>query len=299
MTPRSRGKPPGNLAHLERLINEIAGADGEVKRIQRAVANTIVGQMLPPGVVKGGAAMQLRLGEAGSRFTTDLDAARAFGLSEDGYVEMLARRLLEGWMGFTGTVEADVRPNPIGVPDDYIMSPFRLRLAYKGRHWLRVRFELGRDEVGSTLVAEPRMAEDITVLFAALGLPAPNPVSLMPVAHQVAQKLHACTATGARDRENDRAQDLVDLQLLEHGGIDLVKTASVARRLFAARRAQDWPPTVVAFSQWGTIYVEAADGLEVISDVARAVAWANDLIERLDAASEQGARSIDRGRTSV
>jgi len=46
-----------------------------VRRLRRALANTVVGQMLPPGVVKGGTAMKVRVGEAGSRFTPDLDAA--------------------------------------------------------------------------------------------------------------------------------------------------------------------------------------------------------------------------------
>jgi len=284
---RARDKAPGNLAHLQRLIAELAGADGEVRRVQRAVANTVVGQMLPPGVVKGGTAMKLRLGEAGSRFTPDLDVARRSGLSEDDYLEIFAQGLRGGWTGFTGTIEADTRPMPAGVPGDYVMSPFRIRLAYKGRHWLTVRFELGRDEVGSTLVAEPRMAEDIVTLFAALGLPAPAPVPLMPVPHQVAQKLHACTAVGTGAGENERAHDLVDLQLLEQEGIDLVETAGVARHLFASRHVQGWPPTVVAYSQWDTIYAEAADGLDVIPDVGRAVAWANSLIERLEGADKQ------------
>jgi len=47
-----------------------------VKRIQRAIANTIAGQMLPAGVVKGGTAMKVRVGEQASRFTPDLDASR-------------------------------------------------------------------------------------------------------------------------------------------------------------------------------------------------------------------------------
>jgi hypothetical protein len=33
-----------------------------------------------------------------------------------------------------------------------------------------------------------------------------------------------------------------------------------AERLFAARRSHKWPPTVVAYEQWDTIYAEAADG---------------------------------------
>jgi hypothetical protein len=161
----ARLKPPGNLSHLQRLIAEIASVAGEVKRIQRAIANTIVGQMPPPGVVKGGTAMKLRLGEAHSRFTPDLDAARKAGLAEDDYMEAFALRLREGWAGFTGTVEADTKPAPPDVPDDYIMSPYWIRLAYRGREWLRVRFELGRDEVGSTVVAEPRMAGDVAAML--------------------------------------------------------------------------------------------------------------------------------------
>ncbi len=283
----SRDKPPGNIGHLQRLINDLAGPDGEIKRVQRAIANTIVGQMLPPGVVKGGTAMQLRLGERNSRFTPDLDAARRHGMAEDDYIETFRERLREGWGGFTGTIEADTKPAPAGVPDDYIMSPFLIRLAYKSRHWLTVRFELGRDEVGSTLIAEPQMADDVAALFAALGLPTPDPVPLMPVAHQVAQKLHACTSINPTTGENERAHDLVDLQLLEREGIDLVATVGVARRLFASRQAQVWPPTVVVFSGWDTIYGEAAEGLTVIPDVKDAAAWANGVIARIDAADSQ------------
>lgn len=276
----ARPRPPGNLSHLQKLIAEIAGVDGEVKRIQRAIANTIVGQMLPPGVVKGGTAMKLRLGEAHSRFTPDLDAARKAGLAEDDYMEAFAMRLREGWAEFTGTVEADTKPAPPDVPYDYIMSPYWIRLSYRGKEWLKVRFELGRDEVGSTVVAEPRMADDVVSIFAALGLPTPEPVPLMPVA----QKIHACTSINPKTGENERAHDLVDLQLLSRDGIDLRQTAVIARRLFASRRAQAWPPTVVAFSKWDTIYVEAADGLEVLSTVEQAAAWANVLIADLDAA---------------
>ncbi len=286
MTPTPRDRAPGNLAHLQRLVSELADGS-EMRRVQRAIANTIVGQMLPPGVVKGGTAMKLRFGEAGSRFTPDLDAARRRGLSEDEYIEAFGERLRDGWAGFTGAIEADNPPAPPGVPDDYIMSPFQIRLAYKGRHWLTVRFELGRDEVGSTLVADPRMADDVAALFAALGLPVPDPIPLMPVAHQIAQKLHACTSISPKANQNERAHDLVDLQLLDREGIDLAETAVIARRLFASRRAQSWPPTVVAHPGWDTIYAEAADGLAVISDVEIAADWANSLIERIEASGER------------
>ena len=44
-----RETPPSNLNHLRSLISKIASEHGrEVKRVQRAVANTIVGQMTAP-----------------------------------------------------------------------------------------------------------------------------------------------------------------------------------------------------------------------------------------------------------
>lgn len=54
----------------------------------RAVAaNTVVGQMLPSGAVKSGTAIKLRLGDRITRFTTDLDVARAIAL--DDFVDAL------------------------------------------------------------------------------------------------------------------------------------------------------------------------------------------------------------------
>ena len=39
-------------------------------------------QLLPDGAVKGGSAIKLRFGESATRFTTDLDVARASTLDE-------------------------------------------------------------------------------------------------------------------------------------------------------------------------------------------------------------------------
>ena len=55
------------------------------------------------------------------------------------------------------------------MPNDYVMQPFLIRLAYTGRHWLTVRFELGHDEIGSTERRELHIAPDIVDLFATLG----------------------------------------------------------------------------------------------------------------------------------
>ena len=93
----SRVAPP-NLVSLERRIGNLAADSGRpVARIQRAVANTVVGQLLPPEVVKGGTALKLRVGERASRFTPDLDAARDASISLDDYLLQLDDNLSRGW----------------------------------------------------------------------------------------------------------------------------------------------------------------------------------------------------------
>lgn len=275
---------PTNLASLQARIRNVAQTrEQQPRRIQRAVASTVVGQMLPDGVVKGGTAMKIRVGEAGSRYTPDFDASRSPNVTVDDYVEQLRDRLERGWSGFTGTARV-LEPREVeDVPPDYVMQPFEIRLAYQRRHWLTVEFELGHDEVGSTEDRDLRIADDIVEIFAAIGLQEPAPISLMLVEHQVAQKLHACTYVNPKTNRNDRAHDLVDLQILEQEEtIDYAELREIGTRLFAARHAQEWPPAIVEYDDWDTIYAEAAEGLDVLPTVAEAVAWANDLIARAE-----------------
>ncbi len=207
MSPK-RQDPPTNLRSLETRLYNFAQQRGRpVRRIQRGVANTVVGQMLPPGVVKGGTAMNLRVGEASSRFTPDLDATRAASVTLEEYLDQLGERL------------------------------------------------------------------------ATLGLDRPDPIPLLAVDHQIAQKIHACTATNPTVGKNQRAHDLVDLQILgQEGPQDMSAIGATSERLFAARRSQQWPPTVVTYEAWDTIYIEASDGLDVLGNVADAVDWANAFI---------------------
>jgi hypothetical protein len=285
MSPK-REDPPSNLTSLNMRIGNLATAMGRpVARIRRVVANTVVGQMLPPGVVKGGTAMMLRVGEGGSRNTADLDVTRAHSTALDAYLSDLDDRLAEGWGGFTGTV-SDLEPShPEGVPDEYVMRPFKISLTFKSGHWLSLQFEVGHDEVGSTSAWEHRLPGDLIEIFETLGLDTPSPIPVMTVEHQVAQKLHACTS---RDRNgtNDRAHDLVDLQILdEEETPDLAAVAAVSERLFTSRRSQIWPPTIVTHEGWGSKYAAAAEGLSVIADIEDAVLWANDLVFRITRAA--------------
>lgn len=278
--------PPPNLNSLTARIRNAASADGRLtRRYELIVADAAIGQMLPPGVVKGGAAMQIRLGDAESRATRDLDAARAAKMSLETYVEQFDERLAAGWAGFTGTLREAEGPNPVDVPPDYVMRPFVIRLSYRGNFWFNLPFELGRDEVGGTAAPELRMSASTTDLFDRLGLPAPEPIPLLPVDHQMAQKFHACTWLD-RNGQNDRAHDLVDLQILvREEAPDLASVGTTARRLFESRRAQSWPPTIRAHDGWDTLYAIAAEGLDVIGTVEEAIDWANSLIAEVVSAT--------------
>ena len=74
---------------------------------------------------------------------------------------------------------------------------------------------------------------------------------MLALDHQIAQKIHACTTV-----------------------------AQTAQRLFTSRRSHPWPPIIVAYEGWDTIYAEAADGLNVIDNINDAIEWANNFIAR-------------------
>ena len=112
--------------------------------------------------------MSVRVGEAGSRFTTDLDAARPTCITLGDYLDELSRHLQAGWSGFTGTLEQLAPARPDNMPEQYVMQPFKIRLAYLSRHWLSVPFELGHDEIGSTEQHDLQLAPEIVDLFATI-----------------------------------------------------------------------------------------------------------------------------------
>lgn len=66
--------------------------------------------------------------------TPDLDAARSDEMTLVDYLDALAARLAEGWGGITGELEELDPPQPEGVPEDYVLRSFVIRLAYQGRN---------------------------------------------------------------------------------------------------------------------------------------------------------------------
>lgn len=276
---------PTTVRSLEQRIRNLEGNDGLALRRRVGMALVVVGQMLPEGAIKGGSAMALRYGRA-TRFTRDLDAVRVQPLAR--FRSDFEESLATGWAGFAGRLVERAAPRPRGVPTAYVMQPFDVKLDYRTRPWCTVKFELAHNEIGDADEPDYHLAADLADLFTEVGLEAPKPIPVLRADHQVAQKLHAISTEGS-----ERARDLVDLQLLDRGeNLDLSHVAETCTRLFGYRRQQSWPPAIVGGAQWDTLYAEAAEGLDVLSTVEDAVAWANVFVQRIEAARTRSA--IDR-----
>ena len=135
-------KTPNSRRNLDEAIKRAHGED--YLRARTAMANAIVGQLLPEGVVKGGSALKLRFGNTATRSTTDLDTARVHDI--DTVIGNIETRLAEGWCGFTGRVVSRSPAHPKDVPEQYVMQPFDVKLLYNGKSWLTAPLEVGHDK---------------------------------------------------------------------------------------------------------------------------------------------------------
>lgn len=275
-------KAPNSATNLVKAIRRYCGSGRDDIRLARAMADVVVGQMLPDGVVKGGSSLMLRYGGGVTRYTRDVDTARTADL--DVYLDALRAKLAQGWNGFSGKLTEVDPPSPPGVPKPYLMIPYDIKLLYLGRPWMTVRIEIGHNEIGDANAFESALPEDIAGAFVALGFPRPSEIHVMKLSYQVAQKLHAISGEGS-----DRAHDLIDLQLMaKFSVLDFADIKTKCERLFKYRREQSWPPTLQKGETWQKVYDEARATLldcgSVLPTVDEAIVWANDLIARIDAA---------------
>lgn len=184
-------KRPNSRRNLDIAIDRMAVRRGDPLRVRNAMAAAVVAQMIPDGVIKGGSALKLRYGDAQTRFTRDLDAARSVRLDE--FADDLDRRLREGWEGFTGRLVPRQPAHPAGIEPRYVMQPFDAKLDYNGKPWVTVPVEVGHDEIGDADEFDVGISSDIVSMFEELSFPVPAPAHLMPLRHQIAQKLHAAS----------------------------------------------------------------------------------------------------------
>lgn len=188
-----------------------------------------------------------------------------------------------GWNGFTVVFTP---PAPFVIPA-LQATAYRLtaKVAYWGKPFVSVPVEMSPVEAGNADSCEPVASRALELV----GLPSGDAVPCMTLPWQIAQKLHACTETPDDDRRNDRAHDLVDLQLLEAllADDELTKVREACLAVFEARDAQTWPPVLVAPTHWRSIYLRALEGLEhlgLAADVGQVEATVQAFINRIDRA---------------
>ncbi len=278
--PSDRTPPRHSDAIRQRLLAQLDVGDLQIRRHLQLMANVVVAQILPGGVVKGGTSLSVRLGNRASRSSADLDVTREPTVSEDEYFERLQIELTRGWHGFHGRAIRLKRASPAHVPFDYRVLPIKVVLTYQSSEFQNVILELVRDEVGSTLAPSVQIANEVCELFEIVGLERPRPIALISIEHQIVQKLHACT-TPHIDGTNDRAHDIVDIQLLAADTtIDFTQIDEIGRRLFTLRGQGMWPPTVQIFASWPQLYDNAARGLPV-RPLSEAIDWLNGLLRQV------------------
>jgi hypothetical protein len=279
-------KPPSNLRSLETRLRNLAREQGvPERRARRLIGIVVLGQMLQRSnvaVIKGASNLEVRLGTRATRVSSDLDTVRRSSLEM--FRDELAQALRDGWSGFAGVL-IDDGEIATPAPDGYRPHRFRAKLQYKGSPFGTVTVEVALEEAGGLQHVDSIAVHDADEWFAELGLLAPSPIHALPLSHQIAQKIHACTTPDVDGWTNDRAHDLIDLQLLAHlNDGDLGEIRQVAIRLFAARKAHPWPPSVTERRGWSARYSAEAAGLNVVEDVDEAISWANAYIAELDAA---------------
>jgi hypothetical protein len=286
--------PPSNLRSLRDRLVQSAQREGVVfGRLQQHVAVLVVAQLAamladdngaPALLVKGGSALELRRGINGSRTSKDLDTVTRHDIE---YVhERLADAGELGWEGFTAIFTP---PEVIDVPGLPIKPRrFVAKLSYRGRPFASVPVEVSTVEAGN--------ADQFDILtspaLGLVGMAVDVSVPCMTLPWQIAQKLHAVTAVLEAPKVNDRAHDLIDLQLLEAllAETDLVAVRCACVAVFDARAQHVWPPTVTALPHWPAIYSHALEGLghlQLAQTVQKAAERVQRFVHRIDMAEKR------------
>lgn len=282
--------PPSNLRSLRDRLVQAAKREGLVfGRLQQHVAVLVVAQLAarltdvagaPLLLVKGGSSLELRRGIGDSRTSKDLDTVARHDVEE--VHELLADAGEVGWEGFTAVFTP---PEEIEVPGLPVKPRrFVAKLSYHGQPFASVPIEVSMVEACNTESFDTVSSDALALV----GVPVEVTVRCMTVPWQIAQKLHARTAALAPPRTNDRAHELVDLQLLEvlPADADLADTRVACVAVFEARAEQLWPPTIHAQPHWPAIYGRAMEGLDHI-DLAGTVAGAAERVQRFVARIDQ------------
>lgn len=304
---------PRTAAELDARLDQYARSlRVPVSRVRVVVSSVIVAQMLPGGVViKGGLGIKLRLGELGTRATSDLDAVvprpSAGASPYEPTIVLLARILARRWgsvppsktqrrrnpdapdrVAYTGTVRAGDRHDPGVHHPEYLMQPVRVTISFLGRPWSHVDLELAQTEIDLDTAQAIPVEAGLSELFDSLNFGPLAEVAVLRPEVQIAQKIHALTSP-----TSDRAHDLVDIQLLWTDLLDQELLEESCRRTFEYRHEHAWPPLPLRDmtadrARYSVAATEArlgAPASPVRADLDAATAWLTSRIEDMSGAS--------------
>lgn len=162
-----------------------------------------------------------------------------------------------------------------------------------------ITLEVAVEEIDALEHVDAVTSQDGRAIFDAVGLPAPGPLPALAQHQQIAQKLHACTAPDEDGWVNERAHDLLDLQLA-HRSYDgtLVEIRATCERLFAARRRHPWPPEVTVRDGWPQRYSEESAGLDAAMTLTTPLSGLTPSSHASPGRSRDGGHSVDARWTS-
>lgn len=222
---------------LERRITNAAKESGTTAaRLRRLVGFAVLCEtlseavargMIPVFFVKGGVAIELRLGLL-ARATRDLDIGLCAPPNE--LLPPFDSALEVGFGDFRLRRRGEARALDSGT------LVLEISLEYIGRPWGTVQVDLAP----ATLDSETDAVAPIALTE--LGLAAPRSVPCLAIPAQIAQKIHALTEPEPRGRPNPRARDVLDvLLLLRRVEIDHTAVRVACEHIFAERATHSWP----------------------------------------------------------
>lgn len=294
--------PPLNVTQLNERLDQVAMEMRiPVARVRVMLCTLVVSQMLPDAVaVKGGMGVKLRMGEAGTRATSDLDVSTSARGEE--FERSFRAKLADGWgrvpasrgqlrrdphfpdrVAFNGTLRAGRIHDPGLTRPKYVMHPYRVSLAFLGVAWGGLDVEVSDPEIDAEAHSMHEIDHDLIDFGARFGFGELRPVQFVDLEYQIAQKLHAVT-----DPTYSRAYDLVDLQLLCTADPDPKILHQFCARTFRWRNQQPWPPLPLReMDGWEQAYDDAREETQVagetgvLADLHGARQWLAELIERI------------------
>lgn len=248
---------------LEDRLKVRAGGDGAriARDRKRVVFDRFLARLVDvaPGewVLKGGFALDLRL-EDRARSTKDIDVA--WQADEDELLDTLidaATRDLGDF--FTFAIErTEHLPERFGGA-----YRFRVTARLAGRPF--ETFVLDAGQAGDSADVDVLTTPDL-LRFAGIE---PVTVPAIPIAVQVAEKLHAYTRVYEGGRVSSRAKDLVDLALVaQMFNVDADRLRRAIEDVFAARASHEPPPAVPAPpAQWRVPFGRLAQAVGLDRDL--------------------------------